>query len=428
VPRSSLIAVAAIVIVIFVAGVYFLAGTPAANNSTQSSSSPSSTSIAPPSTSASTRTTSTTTIVKGNIRLGTFGSGSLPNLSNAGQSAEWLTSGLGYFQQAGVNVTIVPLQSSAVILQALQANQVDIADIGATEPVKLTALGQANFTAIMSVGASDCFTCTGGFFIATKNSIANINQLQGANIGISGAGGSDQVAAINVLKAMGASFNPSSAINWIAVNTPAARVAGLQQGSLDAVITSTQNMAAIQAMSNVHILVNSSTFLQYSPPAVPGLIVKTSFLAGNTALLQEFVTALIKGNRAFASNQTAWVSLAMKANSALNATAAATMYGGFAHGFSINGGINMTRAQLGMNYLYTTQEYITQSVPVITAQRFVNTTLVDNTLRVLGVSSAFDGIGRTVASATTTTAIVVQAVVPLQRLAQRSPLLRPAVR
>jgi len=415
VARSSYVAVAAIVIIILVGGAYFLVVAPAANSSTSTSTSSSGTLT----TSASKSTTSTTTIVKGNIRLGTFGSGSLPNLSNAGQSAEWLTNGLGYFQKAGVNVTIVPLQSSAVILQALQANQVDVADIGATEPVKLTALGQANFTAIMSVGASDCFTCTGGFFIATKNNIANINQLQGANIGISGAGGSDQVAAINVLKAMGANFNPSSAINWIAVNTPAARIAGLQQGSLDAVITSTQNLAAVEAMSNVHILVNSSTFLQYSPPVVPGLIVKTSFLQGNTALLQEFVTALIKGNREFASNQTAWVSLAMKANPALNVTAAGATYAGFAHGFSINGGINMTKTQLGMNYLYTTQEYITQNVPMIGAQRFVNTTLVDNTLRMLGVSSAFDGIGRTVASATTTTAIMVQAVVPLQRLAGR---------
>jgi hypothetical protein len=257
----------------------------------------------------------------------------------------------------------------------------------------------------VSSAANDCFTCTGGFLIATKNSIADISQLQGANVGISGIGGADHTSAINVLKAMGVKYDPSTAINWIAVNTPQARVAGLQQGSLDAVVTSTQNLPALSAMPTVHLLVNSSTFLRFSPPAVPGVIVKTSFLQSHAALLQEFVTALIKGERAFAANKTLWVMQATKANPAINASTAAASYSGFARGFGINGGINMTRVQLGMNYLYTTSEYVSQNVPVITAQRFVNTTLVDNTLRQLGVSSAFDLIGRTIASATTTTAI-----------------------
>ncbi len=410
--------------IVLVAGAYFLSGGLAVNTSTSTPSSgttmmqpsSSSTSGSTSGTSSSSKASSSTTaIVQGNLRLGTFGTGSLPNLSNAGQSAEWLTPGLGYFQQAGVNLTIVPLQSSAVILQALQANQIDVADIGATEPVKLTALGQANFTAIMSNAASDCYTCTGGFFIAAKNSITNINQLQGANVGISGVGGADQIAAINVLKAMGANFDPTTGINWIGVNTPQARVAGLQQGSLDAAVTTTQNLAPIAAISTVHLLINSSTFLQYSPPAVPGTIVKTAFLQSHTALLQEYVSALIKGERAFAANKTLWVAQAMKANPALNASTASATYAGFAHGFAINGGINMTKTQLGIDYLYTTSEYVNQKVPVITAQQFVNTTLVDNALRSLGVSSAFDGIGRTISSATTTTGIAVPMAIAMQR-------------
>jgi hypothetical protein len=71
-----------------------------------------------------------------------------------------------------------------------------------------------------------------------------------------------------------------------------------------------------------------------------------------------------------------------------------------------------------VNYLYTTQEFISQNVPTLTAQQFVNTTLVDNALRQLGVVSAFDGIGRTVAGAATTSTLAM-AVLPLQTIGER---------
>jgi NitT/TauT family transport system substrate-binding protein len=356
-------------------------------------------------------------MVQGNLILGTFGTGSTANVANAGQSAEWLTKNLGLYQQQGVNLTIDALQSSAVILQALQSGSINIADISATEAFKTTALGQANFTSIGANAASDCFNCAGGFFIIGKNSIANAAQLQGKNIGISGVGGADQLAAIAVLKALGVSYDPSTAINWVPVNTPQARVAGLLQGSLDATVTTTQNLPALSAVPNLSMIVNATTFAKYQPPALPGLIVKTDFLKSHTALLQEFVKALIMGNRVFASNQTAWLTLAEKARPDMNSTQLTALYVGYAHGFGINGGINMTRAQLGVNYLYTTQEFISQSVPTLTAQQFVNTTLVDNALRQLGVISAFDGIGRTVAGATTTTTLAM-AVLPLQTLGE----------
>jgi ABC-type nitrate/sulfonate/bicarbonate transport system substrate-binding protein len=366
---------------------------------------------------SSSTSSSTSTVVQGNLILGTFGTGSTANVANAGQSAEWLTKSLGLYQQQGVNMTIDALQSSAVILQALQSGSINIADISATEAFKTTALGQANFTSIGSNAASDCFTCAGGFFIIGKSSIANPGQLQGKNIGISGVGGADQLAAIAVLKALGVSYDPLTAISWVPVNTPQARVAGLLQGSLDATVTTTQNLPALSAVPNLSMIVNATTFARYQPPALPGLIVKTDFLKSHAVLLQEFIKALIMGNRYFANNQTAWVTLAENARPDMNSTQLTALYVGYAHGFGINGGINMTRAQLGVNYLYTTTEFVSQNVPTITAQQFVNATLVDNVLRQLGVVSAFDGIGRTVAGATTTSTIAM-VVLPVQTLGE----------
>jgi ABC-type taurine transport system substrate-binding protein len=336
-------------------------------------------------------------------------------VANAGQSAEWLANPGGFYQQQGVNVTIDALQSSAVILQALESGSINVADISATEAFKTTALGQANFTAIMGEGASDCFTCLGGFFIIGKSSITNVSDLQGKNVGISGVGGQDQQEAIAVLKALNVPYNPATAINWVPVSTVQARVAGLQQGSLDATVTTAQNLPALNAIPNLTFIVNATTFATLAPPVIPGIIVKTSFLQGNTALLQEFVKGLIIANRAFASNMTMWLSLAEKARPDMNSTQLTTLYKGYSHGFTINGGINMSRAQIGANYLYTTSEFTSQNVPVLSAQKFVNTTLVDNVLRQLGVVSAFDGIGRTVSGATTTSTLAL-AVLPLQSL------------
>jgi ABC-type nitrate/sulfonate/bicarbonate transport system substrate-binding protein len=395
--------VGVVLILIVVAGAYVLLAP--AKSSTSSSSSTS--------TSTSTASTSTTTpLVPGSLTLGTFGTGAKANVANAGESAEWLASSAGFYQQQDINMTIDGLQSSAVILQALESGSINVADISATEAFKTTALGQANFTAIMGVGASDCFTCLGGFFIIGKSSITNVSQLQGKNVGISGVGGADQQEAIAVLKALGVSYDPLTAINWVPVSSVQARVAGLQQGSLDATVTTAQNLPALNAIPNLTFIVNSTTFAKLAPPALPGLIVKTSFLQSHTALLQQLVRALITANRAFASNMTLWLNLAEQARPDMNSSQLTALYNGYSHGFTINGGINMTRAQLGANYLYTTTEFTSQNVPVISAQQFVNTTLVDNVLRQLGVISAFDGIGRTVSGATTTSTLAM-AVLPL---------------
>jgi NitT/TauT family transport system substrate-binding protein len=428
--RSTYIALAVVLILIAAGGAYAVLA-PGTATSTKSISS---TTVETTQTSASTSiqtgasssssSVSTRAQVQGSLILGTFGTGSLANVANAGQSAEWLTKSLGLYQQQGVNVTIDALQSSAVILQALQSGSINVADIGATEAFKTTALGQANFTAIMAVGASDCFSCVGGFFIIGKNSITSIAQLQGKNIGISGVGGNDQLSAIAVLKAMGVNYDPSTGINWVPVSSPQARVAGLLQGSLDATVTTAQNLPALSAVPDLTMIVNSTTFARVAPPAIPGLVVKTSFLQSHTALLQEFVKALIMGNRVFASNETVWLNLAEKARPDMNGTQLSALYAGYAHGFAINGGINMTRAQQGVDYLYTTSEFIGQNVPRITAQQFVNMTLVDGALQQLGVISTFDGIGRTVPGATTTT--VAMAILPLQRLGEElgPPLLK----
>ncbi len=191
----------------------------------------------------------------------------------------------------------------------------------------------------------------------------------------------------------------------------------MQQGSLDATVTTAQNLPALNAIPNLAFIVNATTFAKLAPPAVPGLIVKTSFLQSHAALLQQLVRALITANRAFASNMTLWLTLAEQARPDMNSSQLTALYNGYSHGFTINGGINMTRAQLGVNYLYTTSEFTSQNVPVLSAQKFVNTTLVDNVLRQVGVVSAFDGIGRTVPGATTTTTLAM-AVLPLQSLVE----------
>ncbi len=389
VSTTTYAAVAVVVILILLGGAYYVFFmAPGGTSSISSTSSVSS-------------TTASSTLVHGSLILGTFGTGSTANVANAGQSAEWLAKDLGLYQQQGVNLTIDALQSSAVIIQALQSGSINVADVLPTEAFKTTALGQSNFTAIMSNGASDCFTCVGGFFIIGKSTITSVAQLQGRNVGISGVGGADQQQAIAVLKSMGVAYDPSTAINWVPVSSTQARVAGLQQGSLDATVTTAQNLPALAAVPNLTMIVNSTAFALHAPPSLPGIIVKTDFLRSHTALLQEFVKALILANRHFAANETAWLVAAQKARPDMNSTQLAKLYSGYAHGFAINGGINATRAQLGVDYLYTTQEFVSQKVPVMSAAQFVNTTLVDNVLRQVGVVSAFDGIGRTVTSATT---------------------------
>ena len=404
VSNSTYAVIGIILILVVLAGGYVLLAPSKASSST---SMPSST----------TATTSTTPIVQGSLTVGTFGLGEKANVANAGESALWLAQPGGFYQQQGVNVTLDALQSSAVILQALESGSINIADLGTAEAFKTTALGQANFTAVMGVGANDCFTCLGGFFIIGKSSITNVSELAGKNVGVSGVGGADQTAAIAVLKALNVTYNPATAINWVPVSTTQARVAGLQQGSLDATVTTAQNLPALDAIPNLTMIVNATTFATYQPPAVPGVVVKTSFLQSNYALVQEFVRGLILANRAFASNMSLWLNLAEAARPDMNSSQLTTLYEGYTDGFAINGGINMARAQLGVNYLYTTTEFTSENVPVIPAPAFVNTTLVDNVLRQYGVISAFDVIGRTVSGATTSTTLAM-AILPLQSLVE----------
>ncbi len=58
------------------------------------------------------------------MTLGTFGTGAKANVANAGESAEWLAISAGFYQKQDINMTIDGLQSSAVILQALESGSI----------------------------------------------------------------------------------------------------------------------------------------------------------------------------------------------------------------------------------------------------------------------------------------------------------------
>jgi NitT/TauT family transport system substrate-binding protein len=145
--------------------------------------------------------------------------------SNASATPFFLAQELGYFRDAGLEVSFVTMAGGDVAMAAaLKTGQLDIAVGGATQFMGDLARGVTNGRIVGEL--------TDNNYAILANGITDPKQLKGRNFGISGINGGDHLYVVAVLQHYG--IGPDD-MNWVPLGVPASRLAGLLAGKVDAI-------------------------------------------------------------------------------------------------------------------------------------------------------------------------------------------------
>ncbi|HLG71599.1 MAG TPA: ABC transporter substrate-binding protein [Chloroflexota bacterium] len=190
----------------------------------------------------------------------------------------WVALDNNLFPKFNVNVKTTSVTNGQVAIQALLAGDYHMVLV---DGVSMTAAA-VNTDTVMVAGILDRFN----FSIMTKPDIANVGQLKGKKIGVTGLGNATGMAAEAMAKSQG--WDPQKDIQIIQIQTLPAIVAALKTGQVDAGPLShpTLTQARAEGMHSVQDL-----YKENIPFLHTGLVTTKSYLNGH----RDEVTNVIKG-------------------------------------------------------------------------------------------------------------------------------------
>src|SRR5579885_1243319 len=190
----------------------------------------------------------------------------------------WVALDNHLFPKLNVNVKTTSVTNGQVAIQALLAGDYHMVLV---DGVSMTAAA-VNTDTVMVAGILDRFN----FSIMTKPDIANVGQLKGKKIGVTGLGNATGMAAEAMAKSQG--WDPQKDIQIIQIQTLPAIVAALKTGQVDAGPLShpTLTQARAEGMHAVQDL-----YKENIPFLHTGLVTTKSYLNGH----RDEVTNVIKG-------------------------------------------------------------------------------------------------------------------------------------
>ncbi|WP_158253227.1 ABC transporter substrate-binding protein [Cryobacterium sp. N19] len=204
----------------------------------------------------------------------------------------------GYYEEAGLNVTIEPGNGSSTTAQLVAAGQVDIAFADAAAVMKLVAEG-ADITIIGTIlqGNPNEVTSLEG------SGINEVSDLAGKTVAL--PNGYSQTAMFPLLLAA----NDLVESDMDVVNMPPeSMVASLLQGQVDAILGSMDNFS-VQLLNEGAKTINLPFIDNGAPTVAQSIIASNTFLEENAEVATAFVTASLKG----------WVDAIEKPQAALDA-------------------------------------------------------------------------------------------------------------
>lgn len=302
-----------------------------------------------------------------------------PNINPVTDSVLKLAASLGYYEAHGVRVTIVPLEGTPQAVAALNAGDVDLADISIDAALRLRGANQVPLRGVVSA------TLGPPYLIAAKTDIADVAGLAGRTFAIADNNSLDHNLTRAVLASMGIS---PDAPQFVAIGAPAVRVQALAAGQVDATTVSYGTFLPIASTPGIHIIVPPEDFFAAAPVQSKFVVALESTLAEKSEAIQRFVDALVDMSRTYSSDPAAWVAAMMTARPDLTEAQLTATAAFLAGRWCVNGCINVDYIQDTVNFIYAGPDF--GGVPVVTAADVTDETFVLNALQNLG---AYDGGG-----------------------------------
>jgi NitT/TauT family transport system substrate-binding protein len=239
----------------------------------------------------------------------------------------------GYFAKEGLNVKVDNLSSGVPVVQGVVGGSLDIG-ASSIEPVVNAASAGAP---IQIVGAyANKLTVD----MVTPKTIASPAQLRGERLGIQQVGAFREVMTRMVIEGEGLT---TSDVTYVP-SSSSAYISELLTGEIQSgVLQEEQTLTALKKDSSLHVLVN---YEQADPNYFYGTyVVSKSWLAGNQATLEKFLTAITMAHRFMYSNEAATVSIVAK-NTGDSTTTISKAYSVLLTQegvFPLNSGLDLTR-------------------------------------------------------------------------------------
>lgn len=204
-----------------------------------------------------------------------------------------LAKSLGYYKEAGLNVTISAFSGGSKALQAMMGGSADVVSGAYSHTIELAAKHQDLVTFVVQVN------CPGWIFgIGKKDfgSVKSIAGLKGKRIGVSSPGSSTNQAVNYMLSKNG--VNPKD-VSIIGVGQSSGAVAAIKSGEIDALIINDPGATILTQSGDFKALANFQSptgthkiFGGDYPEA--SLYTKQAFVTANPNTTQALATAVVK--------------------------------------------------------------------------------------------------------------------------------------
>ncbi|MCC6984630.1 MAG: ABC transporter substrate-binding protein [Bauldia sp.] len=302
-----------------------------------------------------------------------------PNVNPVTDSVLKLAETLGYYEQHGLRLTIIPLEGTPQAVAALNAGHVDLADISIDAVLRLRAENDVALRGVVSA------TLGPPYLIAAKTEITDVAGLAGRSFAIADNGSLDHNLTQHVLAGYGVARD---APQFVTIGPPAVRVRALAAGQVDATTVSYGTYLPIAETPGLHIIVQPAEFFEAAPVQSKFVAVLESTIETKREAVQAFVDALVHLARDFDSDPAKWVDAMVAARPDLTRENLEATTGFLAGRWCINGCINVPYIQETTDFIYETPDFA--GLRVIPAADVTDESFILKSIETLG---AYEGGG-----------------------------------
>jgi NitT/TauT family transport system substrate-binding protein len=290
---------------------------------------------------------------------------------------------LGFYRQAGVEVELVRVQQTPSAVAALHSGQGQMANIGVDAALQLLARGQMKLRGVISPDKAL------PFLLIAKKQYTTPKQLEGKVFGVGRLGSVDYKLSRLVLAKYGA--NPDT-LQYLTVGQPAARVASLVAGRIDATAISIGVWSGLPDKSGLTLLVDEGDFYKAAPFLTKLNVVTDDVAQTHAHDVQSVVRGIMMASRAFAANPSIWVDAMEKARPDTKRADLVALAQAYRLSWAVNGGLNLTDLSFTTDMLYRDPEW--SDLRRIAPTDWIDTHFVDAVLADSGTVPTIDPVGR----------------------------------
>ena len=204
-----------------------------------------------------------------------------------------LTQRLGYFKQEGLDVTLIDEASGQSSENEVLAGQVDAGSGSYNHTIELQAAGkQMEAVVLMNVAPGEAEIVSA----KEASQIHSVKDLKGKNLGVTELGSGTQTLTTALLHNAGISADQ---VHFIPVGAGDTFIAALQQGKIDAGMTTEPTISRILATHAGSVLVDlrspaSTQAALGGPYPFISLFMQNSYVNSHKAVVQKLVNAYVK--------------------------------------------------------------------------------------------------------------------------------------